>query len=117
MKVMLSTEELKRKLAGGDCFIRTKDGEVKGLALRPDMNPQAPKRVIVGTGPEMVRRAKLIVDCNKAVPVYMKRGTNKWQYMGYYRATVYRRDEFTVKQFKCNRADVDGILFLEVSER
>jgi hypothetical protein len=119
MKTILSTKELALNLSGGDSYIRTKNGEVKGLALRLDLNPEAPEIVVVGTGPRIVQNAKLIVNCNKAVPAYVKRGTNKWEYMGDYQATAYRRDESTIERFRHGRArsDIDGILFLEATER
>ncbi|MFA5180829.1 MAG: DUF3883 domain-containing protein [Syntrophales bacterium] len=118
MSTILSTKELARELAGGDSYIRTMNGEVKGLALRLDLNPEAPEIVVVGTGPRIVQNANLLLNCNRAVPAYVKRGTNKWEYMGNYQATAYRRDELTIERFRHQRTrgKVDGILFLEPSE-
>ena len=119
MSTILSTEELAQELAGGESYIRTMNGEVKGLALRLDLNPEAPEIVVVGTGPRIIHNANLLVNCNRPVPAYVKRGTNKWEYMRYYQATAYRRDESTIERYRHQRlrSDVDGILFLEPTER
>jgi hypothetical protein len=38
----ITTAELAALTAGGDDYIRTKNNEVRGLALRLDVNPRAP---------------------------------------------------------------------------
>jgi hypothetical protein len=53
----ITTAELARRTAGGDDYIRTKDGEIKGLALRLDLNKKAPEIVVVGKGPRIESRA------------------------------------------------------------
>ncbi|WP_423193710.1 DUF3883 domain-containing protein [Cupriavidus sp. H18C2] len=114
----IDTAELARLTAGGDDYIRTKDGEVKGLALRLDLNEGAPEVVVVGKGPRIERRAKLLLDTPYAVPTYVKRGTNAWEYLGEYRAIAYREDRSTIEQYRGERRaeDVAGILFLESDE-
>lgn len=42
----IDTQELASRLAGGDCYIRTKNGEVKGLAVTVRRNPEAPEVII-----------------------------------------------------------------------
>ena len=44
----ITTDELARRTAGGDDYTRTKDGEIKGLALRLDLKKKAPETVVVG---------------------------------------------------------------------
>ncbi|SEM35824.1 protein of unknown function [Syntrophus gentianae] len=119
MPQMLTTRQLAMELAGGDSYIRTKNGKVKGLALRLDLNPEAPEIIIVGVGPRIVRNAHLLANEKRPVPAYVKRATNQWEYMGLYHATSYRCDEETINRFrhKRSRNDVDGILFLEPVDR
>lgn len=111
----ISTAELARITAGGDDYIRTKDGQVKGLALRLDLNEGAPEIITVGKGPRIQHRARLLLDTPHAVPTYVKRGTNSWEYIGEYKATAYRTDGSTIEQYHGARQvrDVAGILFLE----
>jgi hypothetical protein len=114
-KPLIDTAELARLTAGGDDYIRTKDGEVKGLALRLDLNEGAPEVIVVGKGPRIEHRARLLLDTPHAVPTYVKRGTNAWEYLGEYRATAYRTDRSVIDQYRGERSagDVAGILFLE----
>lgn len=111
----INTATLARLTAGGDDYIRTKDGEVKGLALRLDLNERAPEVIVVGKGPRIERRARLLLDTPHAVPTYVKRGTNAWEYLGEYRATAYRTDKSTIAQYRGDRRtdEIAGILFLE----
>lgn len=119
MPQFLSNKEVSQKLAGGDDFIRTKDGQVKGLAIRPDLNPEAPEIIVVGTGPRRERNVKLLLNSGDAVPAYIKRDTDKWKYLGNYRATAYRTDRKTIEahRHKRPRKDIAGILSLDPTDR
>ena len=114
----ISTAELAERTAGGDSYIRTKDGVVVGLALTQKYNPRAPEIVVVGDGPRIVDRAKLFLQSGLSVPTYLKRGTNAWELIGQYRALAYKTDSATIEQFRDGRplSEVSGILFLERSD-
>jgi len=113
----LTTTELAKATAGGDDYIRTKHNEVRGLALRLDINPDAPDVIIFGTGPRIKKRAQLFLDSGRAVPAYVKRDSGKWEYLGEYRATAIRRDKATIDKYTARRrgytGGVSGVLFLE----
>ncbi len=106
------------RTAGGDDYIRTKNREIKGLALNPNLNPEAPSIVVVGKGPRIEARAELFVESDLTVPTYMKRGTNAWELVGSYRAIEYRTDSAAVRKHLGNRPldEVAGILFLECTD-
>ena len=111
----ITTAELAIRTAGGDDYIRTKGGEVKGLALNPSLNHDAPNVVVAGKGPRIEARAKLFVESGLTVPTYMKRGTNAWELIGNYRAIEYKTDSATIRKHRGDRPldEVAGILFLE----
>lgn len=111
----ITTAELAIQTAGGDDYIRTKGGEVKGLALNPHLNHEAPNVVVVGKGPRIEVRAKQLLESGLTVPTYMKRGTNAWELIGSYRAIEYRTDGATIRKHRGDRPldEVAGILFLE----
>jgi hypothetical protein len=111
----ITTAELARRTAGGDDYIRTKDNQVKGLALNPVLNEDAPKIVVVGKGPNIEARAKRFLDSGIAVPTYLKHDTNAWELVGNYRAIQYRTDGTTIRKHRGERPldEVAGILFLE----
>jgi hypothetical protein len=111
----ITTAELASRTAGGDDYIRTKESDVKGLALRFDLNEKAPEIVVVGRGPRIESRARLFLSSRKSVPTYVKRGTNAWELIGSYCAVAYRTDSATI-QLHCGDRPINkiaGILFLE----
>jgi hypothetical protein len=112
---IVTTDQLAKDTAGGDNFIRTKGGVVKGLALRRDLNPDAPNIVIVGLRKQREARASKLLALQSLVPAYMKRGTNDWEYIGEYKAIAYRTDKATVARYsKLRKSNViAGALFLE----
>ena len=114
-RTILTTAELAQATAGGDDYIRTRNNVVCGLALRLDFNPEAPDVIVFGPGPRVEARAQRLLESGLAVPAYVKRGTNAWEYMGEYRATALRRDAATLERYG-NRprvGEIAGALFLE----
>lgn len=112
---ILSTSELAAKLAGGDSYIRTKHGVVRGLAVKPTMNPEAPEVIVVGIGPRVVANAELLAEQMGPVPVYLKQETNAWKFLGRYRVRRFARDTETIERHRGHRSPdkVTGILFLD----
>lgn len=111
----ITTTELANRTAGGTDYIRTKKGIVKGLALRTDLNENAPNVVVVGKGARIEHRAKLLLETAEGVPTYIKRSTNAWELIGTYRAIAYKQDAITIKRYCGSRSieNIAGILFLE----
>lgn len=110
----IDTATLAKRLAGGHDFLRTKHGAIKGLAVTVKDNPDAPEVLIVGKGPRKVANAQRLLDCREAVPLYLKRAVNRWEYRGTYRATAFSREPAVIAQYRRHRSanDVAGILFL-----
>jgi hypothetical protein len=115
---VVTTAELAQTLAGGDSYIRTKNGQVLGLAVDPRKNPDVPDIIVVGKGPQIESRAALFMGCGHAVPVYVKEATNAWQYQGRFAAVAYKKDAKTIEHHRGPRrvSDIAGILFLKREE-
>lgn len=111
---ILTTPELAEKLAGGDSYIRTKDNVVKGLAITTELNPEAPEVIVVGNGPRIKANARLFLEQQEYVPVYLKQAVNTWKFLGKYKADRYSQDPKTIELHRQHRPSekVDGILFL-----
>ncbi|WP_333497362.1 DUF3883 domain-containing protein [Kluyvera sp. CHPC 1.251] len=112
---IVTTEELKKITAGGDSFIRTKNNEVKGLALNYDLNPQAPDVVLYGTTPRRIQLASLYAQSQIAVPVYIKQKVKQWQFAGLFKVREHITDPLLVPGY-CNTRPVNtvaGVLLLE----
>lgn len=117
MKV-LTTKELALKLAGGDSYIRTKNNIVKGLAITTDKNPEAPEIIVVGIGPKIIANAKLFLEQQQYVPIYVKQAVKEWKYLGHYKADSYSQDIDVIEKHRKHRpiSDVNGILFLSSND-
>ncbi|NMP79776.1 DUF3883 domain-containing protein [Pseudoalteromonas arctica] len=115
---ILTTPELAEKLAGGDSYIRTKNNVVKGLAITTELNPEAPEVIVVGGGPNIKKNARLFLEQQEYVPVYLKQGVNAWKLLGKYKADKYSQDPKTIEKHRQHRTaeEVDGILFLSAEE-
>lgn len=113
-----TTEELKELTAGGDSYIRTKNGQVKGLAITRQKNPKAPEIITVSNkGPRIIKNAELLAISSTPVPIYIKLGINQWRYKGDYKVVRFSKAEVDIKTHHGNRLenDIYGILFLEKS--
>ena len=114
---ILTTAELAAATAGGRDYIRTRNNVPVGLALRENFNPEGPDVIVFGPGPRVAARARLLMDhgrCSRAVPVYVKCGTDMWVYRGEYRATDLRFDAATLQRYGSIRRGVSkvaGVLF------
>ena len=113
-----TAEEVANLTAGGRSYIRTKNNVVKGLAITKQKNPEAPKTVIVGVGPTIMKNAQLFIEQNEYVPTYLKLGNNQWIYKGEFRVDYYSDKSSDIKEHRKHRpvSDVSGILFLKKKE-
>jgi len=115
-------DEIHEVLGGGtEEYLPTKDGRVICGAFRPDANPDAPMIILPGFGPKIERAAELFASQSEAVPVFLKRGANQWQYVGQFRVKRLSKDPAEVSKHaaRANRQhNVSMVLFLErVSSR
>ena len=113
---MIDTKTLAALTAGGTDFIRTKDGIVKGIAIRRDLNPEAPEVILVGFGPNRQSRARLYVESGLSVPAYVKRNTDAWEYIGDFRAISYSEAVAEIAEHTTGKRtpnSVAGVLILE----
>jgi hypothetical protein len=60
------------------------NGKVVCACLRLDYNPDAPTVVLPGHDPDVQHWASVLCEQGGSVPVYLKRSTNAWEYVGLY---------------------------------
>ncbi|WP_369601038.1 hypothetical protein AAIA72_14640 [Hahella sp. SMD15-11] len=109
----MTTKELAIIIGGGDSYIRTRKNIVTGLAVKPEINPDAPDIILVGKGPRMRANAEKFLQQGQYVPVYMKQAKNAWSYVGEYKAVSYSREPEIIEKYGEVRrpGSVDGVLF------
>lgn len=72
------------------CFPTLK-GSVLCVCVTPELNPRAPREILCGVGPIMAKTGAMLAAASRKVPVFIKRGVKRWEYVGLYRpAASYR---------------------------
>lgn len=72
--------------------------------------------ILPGFGAKIERTAQLFFEQNTAVPVFLKRTVNQWQYVGEFRVRHLSRDpaEIAQQEKRANRqGTVSMVLFLD----
>jgi len=79
-------DEIHAQLGGSTwSYLPTNRGVVVAACLTIEKNPQAPRIILCGVGPRIAPYGTLLWQKRSAVPVFMKRAVNRWQYVGVYR--------------------------------
>ena len=124
---------------------RVNGGDVVAGCFDPEMNPRVPYEILVHNAPNAILNAQRfleqsregirqadtrnlgsgILNSSSAVPVFLRRAPNVWEYVGRYRAVRYIEDpdEVSVRIYEIRpriyerhvreSAQIRGILFLE----
>lgn len=97
-------------------YLRFAAGRAVCAALKPELNPEAPKVILVGEGPLREKWAQILCDQDHNVPitVYLKRGTNRWEYAGEFvvQGSSEATGEIRQHEEKAKRHDVVRVIFL-----
>lgn len=91
------------------------DGRVVCACLKKSMNPGIPDKILVGDGVNVIRWARVFGEQRHFVPVFLKRESNEWVYVGNYRVLSLSedRDEIRREADRAGRTGVTMILRLE----
>lgn len=109
-------KEINAALGGGvQDFLPHKDGVVVCACVTPDMNPHLPDVILVGQGEQIPRWARVFAAQQDFLPLFVKRGVNKWEYLGDYKVKSLSEDMNEIKRHEgySNRDDVVLILHME----
>jgi hypothetical protein len=112
---LYTRSEIHRELGGGiQEFFPHVDGKVVCGCFKSDLNPEAPNEILPGNGPEIVRWATRFYEQHSPIPVFLKRRTNQWEYVGNWIAESLTSDrsEIAKRQQRTSRADISMILNL-----
>jgi len=79
-------DEIHSSLGGSvQSYLPTKSGRVVCGAFTLNLNPDAPRIVLPGTGPRIEQSARLFTEQQSAIPIFIKRQVNQWEYVGLYK--------------------------------
>jgi hypothetical protein len=79
-------------------YLPIADGRVVAACLRIDTNPDAPNIILPGTGQGIEGAARCLVAQHSAVPVFIRRGPYRWEYVG----------DYVVKRWSHDAAEIDA---------
>lgn len=90
-------------------------GRVVCGCFRKDTNPKAPEVVLPGNGPRIMKWARVFREQKQAVPIFIKKGVNSWEYVGDYAVDRWTEDPSDIVEHAkaAGRADVTSVLFLK----
>jgi hypothetical protein len=107
--------EIRGLVGGGGVmeYLPSRGNEILAGCFRTELNPEAPRIVLVGKGPRIERAAELLVEQGNPVPVFLKRSVNEWEYVGHWRAIKLDKDSDTIAKHSPNTTRVSGVLFMD----
>jgi hypothetical protein len=95
-------------------YLPHKNNRVVCATITPASNPDAPRIILPAKGPNIVKWARVFAAQREAVPVFLKRGADQWEYVGNYR--VERSSEaagdIAAEMAKTGRNDITMVLYL-----
>jgi hypothetical protein len=115
---MYSREEIREEVGGGDLqsYLPYSEGRVLGGCFDPGLNARAPFEIDVGDLPKVTQYAQLLVQQGHEIPVFLKRGSKAWEYVGRFRAVRYNTDPDDLYPRQPRRTDAVAVLYLARSD-
>jgi hypothetical protein len=113
---LYSRREISDCLGGNPMsYLPSKGGRVLYACLRPELNPHAPKIVLVGSGEKTVENARMLCRQNGAIPVFVREADAEWEYMGDYEVERCSEDQGVIDEHQgySGREDLRMIIYLK----
>jgi hypothetical protein len=108
-------EEISADLGGGTRdFFPHKNGHVVCGCFKRELNPDAPAVVLPGNTDAIRRWAEVFATQLEAIPIFIKKRTNEWEYVGLWRCVLKTQDadEIKMRQARAGRNEVSMVLKL-----
>ena len=113
---LYTRREIHDIVGGGDLqsYLPLTEGRIRCGCFDPELNRRAPYEADVGNAPNVLRYAQLLAVEHGEIPVFLKRETNSWEYVGRFRATAYSDNPTDLAQNELRRQDAVAVIYLEV---
>lgn len=105
-------DEIARELGGGTIeFLPNANGRVVCACLRTDLNPDAPRIILPGHGPQIQASAESLCAQHGPIPVFIRRRASAWEYVGDFEVERFSLDsqEITEQESHAQRSGEQGI--------
>lgn len=86
---------------GGDyiSFLPSKNKSIVCGCFSPSKNPEAPRVVLAGKNPNVRRNADIFSKSHNYIPIFIKKSSNKWQYVGQWKFKREITDPAAISKF------------------
>ena len=102
--------EIRAAVGGGlQDYLPHADGVVVCGCFNPDLNPDAPDVILPGFGPGIERWAEAFAAQKSAVPCFLKRATNCWEYVGEFRVRELSRAADEIERWSATAGREGGV--------
>jgi hypothetical protein len=104
-------QEISAKVGGGvmDCLSHA-GKRVVAVCMKKEMNPEAPFKLLVGSGPDKKRYSEILCteQRNEAIPIFIKLANNSWEFQGNFKVENSSKDKqiIDVNAERAGRKDV-----------
>ena len=108
-------QQIHDKLGGSiQSYLPTVKKEVVCACLTKRLNPDAPNIILVGNRPFVKQSAEFLCSLKNPIPVFIKIKTNRWQYVGLYKADVFTEDaqEIAKHSLRSGRKNICRVIHL-----
>ncbi|MDW3207926.1 MAG: hypothetical protein R8L07_20510 [Alphaproteobacteria bacterium] len=96
-------------------YLPTVGGEIVCVCLRHDDNPEAPRVVLVGSGPQVLETGRKLSKKRDPLPVFLKHRPDDWRYAGMFKTSGSTTDLKTIQEHekRAGRTGVRMIVYLD----
>jgi len=110
--------QIAKKLGGStQNYLPHRNEHVVCGCFRRDLNPGAPWEVLPANTDDKRRWADQFASQTEAIPIFMKKSSNKWEYHGLWRCVSVTKDAYVIaqKSRQSRRTSISMVLKLEKS--
>ena len=108
-------DEIYEMVGGGSkqSYLPERHGKILCGCFDPDLNSQAPYEIDAGDGPVVLVGAKLLAAGGYPIPVFLKRRSNQWEYVGDFVCDGYSDKSEDLYPNKPRRVDAVAVFYLK----
>jgi hypothetical protein len=90
------------KVIGGEqqIYLPSKAGRVVCACLKPTLNRDAPKVILVGAKTMVLKRGRTLANQGGSIPVFIKGGSNDWRYAGDFEVASWSEDQAEINKYQ-----------------
>lgn len=117
--IRYTRDEIHDAVGGGSrvSYLPNKDGVILCACLTLEANPDAPHIILPGRGKEIERSAGIFCKKNKnnAVPAFIKRNINQWEYVGNFIVEGDSTSQNEIHTYACRsgRTDITRVIYMK----